>query len=44
LNGAAARLAQCGDKVIIMTFGIYSEDEIKGLETKVILPDEKNMI
>lgn len=44
LNGAAARLAQCGDKVIIMTFGIYSQDEIKGLETKVILPDEKNMI
>lgn len=44
LNGAAARLAHVGDKIIIMSFGIYGPEEIKGLEPTVIVVDENNKI
>ena len=43
LNGAAARLASIGDRVIIMGFGLYgSEEEIA--RPKIITLNEKNQI
>ncbi|RKX46568.1 MAG: aspartate 1-decarboxylase [Thermotogae bacterium] len=40
LNGAAARLAEIGDKLIIMAFGIYDDDEKP--EAKIVILNEKN--
>ena len=44
LNGAAARLVQKGDIVIIMSYVILSELEIAAHEPKVVLVDENNKI
>ena len=43
LNGAAARLACQGDRVIIMSFGYYESDE-EIPAAKVVMVDEKNQI
>jgi len=40
LNGAAARLAEIGDKLIIMAFGIYDDDEKP--DAKIVILNEKN--
>ena len=29
LNGAAARLVQLGDRVIVVSYGVYSEEELE---------------
>jgi aspartate 1-decarboxylase len=42
LNGAAARLAQPGDKVIVISYGVYAEDELDDYEPIVVLVDERN--
>ncbi len=42
LNGAAARLVEKGDKVIIMSFALFSDDEYKG--PKVAILNDKNQI
>ncbi|MBF0429862.1 MAG: aspartate 1-decarboxylase [Fibrobacteria bacterium] len=42
LNGAAARLAEKGDLVIIMTFGLYHEDELKDYKPCLVHVDSKN--
>lgn len=44
LNGAAARLVQKGDVVIIMSYVLLSDDEIVNHQPKVVLVDEKNSI
>ena len=44
LNGAAARLVQKGDVVIIMSYVLLSTDEIKTHLPKVVLVDERNQI
>ncbi|MCK4259939.1 MAG: aspartate 1-decarboxylase [Halanaerobiales bacterium] len=44
LNGAAARLVQIGDKVIIMSFGNYSEDELENFKPSIVFVDEKNRV
>ena len=44
LNGAAARLVQPGDKVIIMTFAIFDDREIKDYQPTVVFLDEHNRI
>ena len=44
LNGAAARLVQKGDIVIIMSYVLLSEPEISAHEPKVVLVDEHNKI
>lgn len=44
LNGAAARKAIVGDKVIIMTFCDLDETEISNFEPKIVLLDEDNKI
>ena len=44
LNGAAARLAQPGDIVIIMAYAFFTEDEAKGYAPTVVMVDAKNKI
>lgn len=44
LNGAAARLVQEGDVVIIMSYVLLSEPEITAHQPKVVLVDSKNHI
>jgi aspartate 1-decarboxylase len=44
INGAAARLAQPGDRVIIATFAEVEEAEAKGWKPKVVRVDERNRI
>jgi aspartate 1-decarboxylase len=42
LNGAAARLAQVGDRVIIVTFADIEEDELAAHEPSIVVVDEDN--
>ena len=42
INGAAARLAQKGDLVIIVAYGRMEEAEAAGFEPRVLLVDENN--
>ena len=44
LNGAAARRFEVGDLVIIATFALYSEEELKDFEPTVIFVDENNRV
>ncbi len=44
LNGAAARKGMVGDLIIIVTFGFYSEEELKKFMPKIALLDEKNRV
>ena len=44
LNGAAARLAQPGDLVIIFTYTDVPADQGKGWTPRIVLVDEKNQI
>ena len=44
LNGAAARRAHLGDLLIICTYGLMDDEEIKTFKPKVVLVDEKNKI
>jgi aspartate 1-decarboxylase len=42
VNGAAARLVQCGDRVIIVAYGLYSEDELAAQRPRVVHVDADN--
>ena len=44
LNGAAARLAQPGDIVIIMAYALFTEEEGRAPKPKVVMVDEKNKV
>ncbi|MDB5227013.1 MAG: panD [Bacteroidota bacterium] len=44
LNGACARLAQLGDRVIIMSYTQVNEEEIKTHKPKVLILNEKNQV
>jgi len=44
LNGAAARLAQLGDLLIICTYAPMTEEEIAGYQQKIVFVDEKNLL
>ena len=44
MNGAAARWAEVGDKVIIISYGLMSSAEIKKHHPTVLFVDEKNRI
>ncbi|MBE3573034.1 MAG: aspartate 1-decarboxylase [Moorella humiferrea] len=43
-NGAAARLVQPGDIVIIISYGIYTEEEARNLKPRVIFLDKGNRV
>ncbi|AFZ25764.1 L-aspartate 1-decarboxylase [Cylindrospermum stagnale PCC 7417] len=42
LNGAAARLGITGDRLIIMTYGQLTLEELKNYSPTVVIVDEKN--
>ena len=42
LNGATARLAEVGDKVIIMSYADFNEEEANTFKPKVVFVDENN--
>ena len=42
LNGAAARLVQPGDKVIVITYADYEDAELEGFAPRVVHVDERN--
>lgn len=44
VNGGAARLVQKGDRLIIMSFGLFNFDELKDYKAKIIVLDQKNEI
>ena len=44
LNGAAARLVQPGDKVIIISYGAMDRDDLKSFKPTVVFVDDNNEI
>ena len=44
MNGAAARWAEVGDKVIIISYGLMTGQEIRKHKPNVIFVDDKNRI
>ncbi|HEY6533104.1 MAG TPA: aspartate 1-decarboxylase [Acidimicrobiales bacterium] len=42
LNGAAARLVQPGDRIIVITYGDYDDAELEGYEPRVVHVDASN--
>jgi aspartate 1-decarboxylase len=42
LNGAAARLVDPGDRVIVITYAEYDEAELAGYEPQIVHVDEAN--
>ncbi|GAB7387555.1 aspartate 1-decarboxylase [Bacillaceae bacterium] len=44
LNGAAARLVQPGDKVIIISYALVPEERVRDHQPRVAVMDERNRI
>lgn len=44
MNGAAARWAHAGDKVIIISYGLMTGAELKSHKPKIIFVDDKNKV
>ena len=44
LNGAAARLVQVGDVVIIISYALMEQKEAKEYEPLLVFPDENNRL
>jgi aspartate 1-decarboxylase len=44
LNGPAARQGYKGDKIIIISYGYYGEEELERLSPKIIEVDDENKI
>ncbi len=44
VNGAAARLSEVGDRIIVIAYGIVDDDEIKKIKPRIVLVDDKNRI
>lgn len=44
LNGAAARCVSVGDKIIIMAYAQYEEQEAKEHKPRVVFVDDKNQV
>jgi aspartate 1-decarboxylase len=42
INGAAARLVQPGDRVIVLTYADYEEAELEGWQPRVVYVDAGN--
>jgi aspartate 1-decarboxylase len=42
LNGAAARLGQKGDLLIVFSFSLLTDEELKDHEVIVVLPENEN--
>lgn len=44
LNGAAARRAHQGDRIIIAAYGMLEESELAGFEPRLVFVDEANRL
>ena len=44
LNGAAARKVEIGDKIIVIAYASYNENELENYKPTVVLVDDKNSI
>ncbi|MFC5412154.1 aspartate 1-decarboxylase [Larkinella bovis] len=44
LNGAAARRAQVGDIIIIISYGMMTPEEAKAYKPQVVFPDSNNRL
>lgn len=44
LNGAAARKAHPGDKIIIVAYALYKEEELGNYEPTIVLVNDNNDI
>ena len=44
LNGPAAHLGAVGDEIIIVSYGLFKEEELKKFNPKVIFVNKKNKI
>lgn len=44
VNGAAARMVQKGDKVIIIAYGQYTDEELEDYSPKVVHVDDHNEV
>lgn len=44
VNGAAAKLTEVGHKVIILTYGLMTEQELDNHEANVVICDENNLV
>ena len=44
LNGAAARFVSVGDKVIIMCYAFFTQEEAAAYQPTVVMVDEKNHV
>jgi aspartate 1-decarboxylase len=44
VNGAAARLVECNDRVIICNYGYLTDEELRAHKPIIILLDDKNEI
>ena len=44
INGAAARKAHKGDKVIIVSYALLNEEEQKSLKPTIVLVDDENKV
>ena len=44
LNGPAARLGVKNDKIIILSYALYNEEELKRLKVKFVELDERNKV
>ncbi len=44
LNGAAARMGEVGDQLIVVSYCLVEENELKDFVTKVVIVDEKNAV
>ncbi|MGB6328361.1 MAG: aspartate 1-decarboxylase [Halarcobacter sp.] len=44
LNGAAARKVEIGDKIIVIAYASYSQEELENYSPTVVIVDDKNNI
>jgi len=44
LNGAAARKVQIGDRIIVIAYASYAQEELKNYRPTIVLVDKKNNI
>lgn len=44
INGAAARKAQKGDKIIIVSYAQFTTEELNGFKPTIVIVDENNNI
>lgn len=44
LNGAAARKGMIGDQIIIVSYALFSADELSGYSPKIVLLNKSNKI